>query len=473
LKIETTSRDDHQVQLVTELDEEVLEKFIHRAARHLAQKVKIPGFRPGKAPFDMIKRHIGEEALEQEAIELLVDEYYPQVLKEANVNPSGPGQLEKIIAIHPPKFSFIVPLVPEIDLGDYTLVRKDYEPKPIGDQDIEEVIHSLQRSFATAEPVERSAAEGDVVYAMVSAVLTDPAEGENADLIQETPYQAVIGDKTEGQDNWPYSGFSLELVGTSADEEKTVEYTYTEDSPFDKLRGKSARFTVKLQSVKSLKLPELDDEFAKTVGDYENLDALRVSIRERLEQTRQEEYDQEYISEIIDEMVKKATIKYPPHMVDDEVEHSLNHLREDLARQKLDLETYLKLRKLEINDFIENEVKPAARQRLERSLLMEKIAEVEKIELTRDELQSAVRDTMSELQNTPDFGKIKARKQMENLANTVTYQTANRLLNERINEHIKLIATGNVKAVEEKVEQVETPAEGSEQEKAPDGSEEA
>ena len=152
MKIETTPRDEHQVQIVAEFDDETLEKFKHRAAHKIATEAKIPGFRPGKAPYDVIRRFAGEKTIVNEAMELLVDEVYPDVIKEANVKPYGPGELENVISIAPPKLSFIVPLEPEITLGDYRSVRLDYAPQPFDEKEVDRFFYQLQTNYATVEP---------------------------------------------------------------------------------------------------------------------------------------------------------------------------------------------------------------------------------------------------------------------------------------------------------------------------------
>ena len=458
MKIELQPRDDNQVQLIAEIDSETLEKYMIRASRQISKQSKIAGFRPGKAPFEVVKRMYGEEAIQREAIELMMDDVYPEALKQAEIEPSGPGQLEEIQNINPPKFSFIVPLKPVVDLGEYRSIREDYTPVVVEEKDVEDVIKSLQNNFATAEPSTNPSQDGDLIYGTLSGELTEVEEGESTDVIRETPYQVVIGDTSPDGDAWPYAGFSANLVGLSDGEEKTIEYTYSDESPYEKLRGKSARFTVKIQSVKKRTLPELNDEFAKTIGEFETLEDLRKNIRERLEQTKTAEYNREFVNKVVDRMVEGATLKYAPHMLADEVEHSLEHIQEDLKQQNLDLETYLKIRNIEREKFISEEVSPAAKRRLERGLVLDKVAELEKVEVSKEDLQKAVLQNLMGLQQDPEFAKVRGRKKFEELANVVTYQTANQMLNDRVLDRVKAIATGNADVVAEEVtEPVETP----------------
>lgn len=442
MKIETLPRDDHQIKLVAEMEPELLEKFMRRAARKISQEAKVPGFRPGKAPYDVVKRLYGDEMIQKQAVELMLDEIYPEAIQEANIQPAGPGQLEEIVSVNPPKFSFIVPLMPEVELADYHQIRKEYQLEAVGEEEIQKVIRNLQNNYATAEPVERPAEDGDLVYALIAASFAEPEEGQEAEFIRETPYQIVVGSKEPGQDDWPFQGFSKELIGMSKDEEKSVHYTYPEDAPFEKLQGKSVNFTIKLQGVKSMQYPELDDEFAKSVGEFETMDELNKAIVTELETQHQKEYDDKYLTDLIDSIVEQSVIKYPPVSLEEEQEHILHHLEEDLSKQKMDIATYLKIRQLEQEKFIEDEIKPVAKKRLERSLVLDKLAESEKIELDRDELQTAVTHTLMELQSAPDYSKFKTRQKMQNLTNAVAYETANRLINQRLMERLKAIATG-------------------------------
>ena len=123
LKIETQPREDHQVTLIVEVDPQQMESSRHRAARKISERTKIPGFRPGKVPYDVVLRFIGEERIANEAVDLVLDEVYPEALKQAEVEPSGPGSLEKVESLDPPKFVLTVPLMPTVDLGNYHSIR--------------------------------------------------------------------------------------------------------------------------------------------------------------------------------------------------------------------------------------------------------------------------------------------------------------------------------------------------------------
>lgn len=445
MKLETVALDDQQTKLIAEFDSDTLEKYKRQAARKISQNQKFPGFRPGKAPYDLVRRVIGEEAIQQEAIELMLDDVYPQVLKEANVNPSGPGKLEEIVKMDPPTFAFVVPLPPQVELGEYKEIRKEYAPEPITDEQVETTIRRLQRSYATAEPVNRPAQEGDMVSFKVSAKRTQPAEDEKETLIEETPYQMVAGEENDDENgaNWPYEGFSKELIGLGENDTKTFTHTFVEESPFEDLRGKEAEFTVTVQGVKEMHLTELNDEFAQSLGEFENVEALRKAVRSQLEQNYSQQYDQDYYDALIKSLVDQATIKYPPHMLDEEVDEFMEGLEKNLQRDHLDLETYLKMREMDRETFITNEVKEAATRRLERSLVMEEFARRENIEVNSEEIRSIYYSALQQMQQSQPTRKSQPKKRStQEMANSLAMNAVNSIFNQRLTSRLKAIATG-------------------------------
>jgi trigger factor len=446
LKIETQPRDDQQVTVIAEFDQDTLEKYKHKAARKIANEAKIPGFRPGKAPYDVVCRTAGEDMVLKQAVDLLVDEQYSEVLKEANIEPSGPGSLVDIISYEPVKLNFLVPLMPEIKLGDYKAIRKEYNNPEVGQEQVDQVINRLRYSYSTAENVDRPAEIGDLVYFKVTGAIKDPAEGENPLVLDDRPGEALVGGNEVQPDNFPYEGFSKELIGLSKDEEKSVTYTYPETSNFDKLRGKTIDFKFVVSAVMSIKMPDANDEFAQTVGEFENFEGLQSNIRARLEEDSSNHYNDNYFNELVDTIAGAATIKYPPHYLEDEQHEVLHSIENDLAQQKLDLDTYLKMQKTDRKDFIENEVKPVAMKRLTRSLVMGEIAKLENIQPDKEEINNALAQSYGELVQAPDFKRMSKKISSERLANAVAVDTYTRLVNQHVLEHLKKIAIGEAEA---------------------------
>jgi trigger factor len=440
LNIETFPRDDHQVKVVAELESETVEKYRHQAARKIAQAAKIPGFRPGKAPYAVVLRLYGEEAIQEQAMDLMVDAVYPDVIDQAKIKPGGPGKLEEVVSQDPPKFSFIIPLAPEVTLGDIHTIRQDYNPPVVSDKEVNEALKRVRMSYSTAEPVERAAKEGDVVYLKMTGTLVSPAEGEDPVVFKESPHQVVLGENPFTPDDYPYVGFAGEMFGLKADEEKKIRHTYSDNATPEKVSGKEVEFSVVVQSVKELVLPELNDEFAKTMGEFENVDALRAAVRKQIEDQGHEEYDQQYYAELIEKVAAISTIKYPPQILEDESENVLHSIEHNLSHQNMDLDTYLKLTKQDRESLMEKEILPVAKERITRMLVVDEVSRAEEIKLDDEKFNQAFSQTFMEMQGSPQMKKIK--KPSKELANSIAYEAAARTLNRQVLEHLKKIASG-------------------------------
>ncbi|HEX9028153.1 MAG TPA: trigger factor, partial [Anaerolineales bacterium] len=312
---------------------------------------------------------------------------------------------------------------------------------------VDQYVEQLRTSYATAEPANHPAQNGDLVYASFSAVDLHPEEGKDAELIKDRPIQTVVKDDTgNGDEEWPYPGFAHALAGLSEGDEKTSQYTFSDQSTYEALKGREVEFHTKVNAVKSLILPELNDEFAQNLGEFKDVAEMRGALRSNLEKSAQDEYEQEFSTHVLEHVREGASLKYPPQMLQDEIDSILKNVEQDLAGQKMDLDTYLKVRQTDREKFIEEEVKPAAIRRLERSLLVEEIAKAEKIQISNEELQSGFAETLSQLESAGDFDKVRKRVGNERMANAVAMEAASRLMNRRVLDRLKQIATGQAEA---------------------------
>jgi len=444
------------MQVVAEFEASLLEKYKHKAARKLSERAKVPGFRPGKAPYDVILRLYGEESITDEAKGLLVDENYPAILDEAKIQPAAPGSLTEISDGDPIKATFLIPLEPTVKLGDYKSLRKKYSVKAVAEKQVDEFIERMRKNYATAEPADHPAAKGDLVYLKLDATLTKPVGDEKAEVLNDSPLQLVIGENDPEENDFPYAGFGDNLIGVAEKGEKTFKYKYADDSKYDRLRGKEVEFHAVVESVKALHLPELNDEFAQSLGEFENVAKLREMVRKQLEAQAKEEYEQTYFEEIYDELVKGAKVKYAPQTLEHEMEHVVESIEHDLSHQHMELDTYLKTIKKEKAAWLDEEVKPAAIRRLERSLVLDELAKAEKVEIKNEDLQEEFKNVVAEMQYGTDMKQLQKQLKSEQFTNAVAMQAATRLLNRNLRDRLKDIATG--KAEEAKSEATEKPS---------------
>ncbi len=440
MKFEKKELNDNQIEITVEADKDQFQTAKIRAAISISKGSKIPGFRPGKAPYDVIKRTYGEELIEERAVELLVNQIYPELLKEADIKPHGPGNLEEIISKDPPKFRFKIPLEPVIDLGDYKSIRQAYKLPKVEKSEFDKVLENLQLNYATAEAADRPAEKGDLVSVKINAVLTKPDKDQEPNILKSTPHQVIIGEQSD-EEQFPFNGFGDQLIGLKAGDTKEFTHEYSRESNYEKLRGKEAQFSITVDSVKALTKPALDDQFAKMVG-LEKYADLEESIRLQLETRTKNEYENKYFDELLEKIIKKAKLKYPPQMLEDEIKDVLKSVEQDIARQNLDLDTYLKINNREKEDFIEKDIKPSAVKRLEQALVIDEIGRQEKIELDQKELQKEFTKTFMKMQSAPNFRGLQKEFTTKKLSNMVVMQAASRLMNQQTLNKLRSIATG-------------------------------
>jgi trigger factor len=443
LKIETQPRDDNQVTLIVELELDQMIGAKHRAARKISERKSIPGFRPGKAPFEVVLRSFGESVITEEAVDLLLDEVYPKALEESKLEPGAAGSLEKVEDLDKkPKFTFIVPLAPNVDLGDYRSIRLPYDWKEPDEEKVEESIEEMRQMYAKTETVERPIQKGDFVMVDLKGVKAKASEDEVP--VMDRPSLPVFVRTDEKVDEFPFPGFSNELIGLSVDESKSFSHKFKKEDKDENLAGQTVKFNVKVKMVRGSILPDLNDEFAKQVGPFENVQALREAVKANLATQSKAEYDDEYFAKLMEKIKEGAKIAYPPQVVDHEVEHVMEDLKSRLAGQNLDMAAYLKSRQMDEEKFVTEEARPIAVKRLERSLIMDEIAKAEKIEVSQEILQSSFQQTWGEYQGDAGFQKqLKGKTQPpKQLMNAVAMESANRAYVQLTLDSLKDIAIG-------------------------------
>jgi trigger factor len=398
LKIDAENLEDHQVKLTVEVDSDQLEGAKRKAAKKIAKRIKVPGFRPGKAPYQVIQRQVGDEVLFEESLEIIITDIYPEVIEKAEIEPYGPGNLENVVSTEPLTLEFVVPLMAEVELSDYHEIRFPYEPPEITDQGVEAVEEDFRQRQAVEETVDRQVEAGDHVYVKLSAKrYEEDGESEDGNLIEERSTSVIIaGEETDTSTEWPFDGFSRELVGMAPGEDKTLIYTYPEDSQFETLQDVTAEFSIKVEDIKARILPELNDEFAQSLGDYDDLEALQKDIRESLEQRSDETYNSEYDDQVLDAIIEGSTIKYPPQMLENELSNVIQQLESRLANQGLDMDIYLKTRDMD-EQGLRDETTPVAETRVNRSLVLLEIARKEEIEINDEDLQQETERTLNSI----------------------------------------------------------------------------
>ena len=398
MKIEKEFRDDHQVKLTVELDPEPFERAKHRAARQIAKRVKIPGFRPGKAPYGVILRQVGEGHIVEQALELLIEEQYPEILKEAEIEPYGPGTLDNVPKLDPPTFEFIVPLDVTVELGDYQNIQIPYEIPETTDEEVEAAIEQIRLQHGSRESVDRPAEIGDIVFMRINGLRTDVEDEAEAIIIEERFSSSTI--QAEEKDyEWPFPGFSKELIDLSADQEKTITYIYPDDYEDENLRSAKAEFKIVVTNIQKQSLLAVDDQLAKTASEFDTLEAWKTDLKTNLEESNKAAYAESYDDQIMDKIVSSSTIKYPPQMITREKADILRGLEYRLSQQGITKELYLQIRGMN-EESLDEEIAPVAEERMKRALILMKIAKAEEIEADPDRVKVEMGRTLQAFAST-------------------------------------------------------------------------
>jgi trigger factor len=269
-----------------------------------------------------------------------------------------------------------------VDVGDYRAVRVPFEPEPVTEEQIEEYLTETQQEHAQWVPADRPAALGDQVVIDAEGKI-----GAEADTVLSNEDHEML---LEADASHPLPGFHEEIVGMSAGEDKTFELTYPDDDFEDDVAGKEATFTVHLHSVKEEEVPQLDDDLAMMVGDYDTLDDLRASVRETLEAEALEEAESQYLDGVLEAIIETAVkIEYPPQAIDREADVALEQMERNLASSGLQLDTYLNMLG-KTREAYRSELRPAAEERLKKRLVMVEVSKQERLELEDEEIEAQI-----------------------------------------------------------------------------------
>ena len=377
MKVTRDNSSPIEVTLTVEMATEDENPFIERSYRRTVSRINIPGFRRGRAPRHIVESMVGRTALVQEALEFMVPETLDQVLQDEEVSAFAEPAIE-VTDLEPVSFTAKVPLEPAVDLGDYRSIRVESEPASVADEEVDNVLERIQEEQAVWEPVERPAEYGDRLNIDVQGTLDDEVVVDDQDV-----------EYIPNEDNvLPFPGFAPNLVGLAEDEESEFAVTVPEDYPREQYAGQEIQFRVSVLSVKEKNLPELDDEFAKSVGQgFDDLAALRANIQESLTAQAEAAARNELEQKSLEALCDAAVVNASPILYERELDAMVADRERMLRQQGLDLATYLRFVGKTDEEFFD-EMRPTAERRLVSGLVLRKLAEVEEIEISDDDVQS-------------------------------------------------------------------------------------
>lgn len=409
LNIQTAEDSQRQLTLTIEVEEERVRKAMVQKARELGREVRIPGFRPGKAPYDVIVRRIGEDTLRAESIEDLIQPVFEEALDQAEIDPYARPTLEDIQS-EPLVLKFTIPLPPEVTLGDYRARRKEIQPVQVTDEAVTEALENIRVRHQVVEPVDRPAEVGDVVTisgngkfsATVQALEEESIESpstateDQADVIfNEERLDVLLDSKTL----FPDTPFVDNIVGLNVGDEKTFSFSFPEPYEHeDEYAGREGTFTISVLEVKKRELPPLDDELAKLEGNFETLEELRADVEKGLARAAEDDAKTALIEEMIDYVLEDATLVYPPAAVDMQVDEMVEDFKNRLSRSGWEFQDYLNLQGL-TEEALRDDFRENAETQVRRQLALRQLILSEKIRIEAGDVDAIIEERVARFDN--------------------------------------------------------------------------
>ena len=380
-----TKLEDNKVRLDVEVPPEAVRKGVEAKVRELGRKVRVPGFRPGKAPRRVIENHLGRDYIYYEALQDKLPTWYSEAVVETDLRPIDRPEIhfdEPLDEKEGFKFSATVAVRPEATLREYKGVEVPREAIEVADEQVDEQLEQMRGQFATLAAVEdRPLEEGNfaiIDFRGEGMTTGEPLEGGEAeDYMLEVGRGELLPD------------FEQNLVGMRAGERKQFGVTFPVDYAEASLRGQTVLFHVHLKEIKERDLPPLDDEFAKEASEFETLEELRAAIREQLEDAEERRVEGEFRARVLDAVSKGADVEVPEVMVEDKVEEMLGSFERSLRAQGMEPEQYYQLAGTSAQE-IKDRVRPDATDTVKKELTLDAVATAEDIRAGEDEVMHQI-----------------------------------------------------------------------------------
>ncbi len=418
-----------QKEISVEIPVEEMEKYSDRAINKLSNAHKFDGFRQGKAPKNVVRQQLGEFAIFEEATKIAVESSYAEILEKNKLNPLGQPKAEITKAAPGNQFEYkiTISVMPEIKLWNYQEVSGKMEIKEIKDEMVEQEIKALQKRKAVHITKDEPADKGDRVEidfeSRVGGVKIEGGESKNHPL--------TIGE------NKFVPGFEDNLIGMKKDDVKEFSLVFPKDYHKKELAEKNANFKVTMNIVQKVELPEINDDFAKGLGKFKDLNELKKSIKEGMAIEEKNKAKEEYQNKLISEVAEKSTAEIPDVLIESELENMINEFKNNITQTGIAFEDYLKNINTDLEK-LKKEWGEMAKKRVMTGLTLREISIKEEIKIEDGEVEERVNRTLKFYPNEEEIKKnLNMGKFKEHVAST--------LVNEKVFDILEKIAGGNAK----------------------------
>ncbi len=344
-----------------------------------SQNVKIPGFRPGKAPAGLLEKQLDPASVQTEFIDQAINQFYVHAVEQEKLRPVAQPTISitKFVPYTTVEFTAEVEVVGDITLGDYKKIKLEAKKAVVTAADIAAVLEDLRKRSAAKEPVKRAAKLGDEVT--IDFKGTDAKTQELIQGADGTAYPLILGSKSF------IPGFEEELVGIKAGGKKTFNITFPKDYGAKDLQARAVTFAVTATDVQQLKLAKLDDAFAATIGPFKTLAELKADIKKQLVAEKQQEADRTFENELIEKITAASKVAIPKILIDEEIDRIEEEEKRNIVYQGQTWQEHLDAEGVTAEQHKEKQ-RPAAKLRVKAGLVLGQIADAEKISVTPEEL---------------------------------------------------------------------------------------
>lgn len=437
LKIHSEEDSERQLKVTVDVPEERVQAQMRRTARSLAKRVRIPGFRKGKVPYNVLVNRVGEQALRADAIEEMIEPVFLEALEEISEQPYRQPTLDDV-EFDPLILKLTIPLEPTVALGDYRAVRKEIAEVEVTGEALEEALEQLRASFQELEEVDRPAAVGDMVTLSGEGKVVE----EGGDVIWSEQESDLVLDPDKTLPDLP---FVENIVGLSAGEDAEFSVSFPDEHEDDELAGKEVAFTISVSKVQNRTLPDLDDDLAQQAGEHESLDELSEAMEEQLLEQAKNNARNELLDEWVEELLKDAQIVFPPAVAESELDTMVNDFRDQITRSGWQWEDFLKLQG-ESEESLRENWQEGATNRIQRGLVLREFSQLEHLEVNTSDVDEMLEQRISQYGDNAEL--------QEQLRNVLSQgqgleSMRNDILMEQIVDRIEAIITGNAPDLDE------------------------
>jgi len=386
MEITVQQLDPVNVQLHIEVEPETVNRAFERAIRMLGKAVHVPGFRPGQAPLAVLRQHLADELVRRTARDLLIEESLPAAMQQHQIEPYTNPQveIEQLQEGEPFRYKALVPLPPQVELGDYRDIRIERAPQEATEEEVQQSLESLQEQLMELKRTsDRPAQPKDRLVIRIRSL-----EEENA---QPSRYMVILGESFGELDN--------ALAGMREGETKTVTITFPEDFSDETLAGKTKQVELTLEQIHAPQLPPLDDLLAQRLG-VSTLDELRETIRKGIVADKERLETERIEGELLDILRQRSTVHLPQVLIQQQVDRELQELTERLGTQGITLPVFLREANMSQEQLIELLMQRAV-VKLQNTFILLEIARREGIEVSPDEVQAMLQQAAHEIATTP------------------------------------------------------------------------